>query len=294
MKRRTAPRKKTPVSRNYKVKSKSKKGFSTGKIILYAAAIALAITLVATVYQYRNGFLYYLGFKTDKVAGKLSAEERKIADVRIFEILSRHDTKLVGFDVSEYQDKIDWKAIDKMEGEFPLSFVFIRSTAGNNYVDGRFEENWKEAKKNHFVRGAYHYYRPNENSLEQAELFIKTVKLQKGDFPPVLDIEKLPEGQSMDSLKVGLKRWLKRVERHYKVKPIIYSGESYYKDFLKDEFKGYQFWIANYNFFVENIKDEWLLWQFTEQAEVDGIKGLVDINVFNGNGEDLRAITIKK
>jgi lysozyme len=35
--------------------------------------------------------------------------------------------------------------------------------------------------------GAYHYYRPNENSLEQAALFIKTVSLKKGDFTPVLD-----------------------------------------------------------------------------------------------------------
>lgn len=294
MSRRPAPRKKTTVSRSSKAKSKNKKSFPVGKIILYSAAIALAITLVATVYQYRNGFLYYLGFKTDKIAGRLSPEERKIADVRIFEILSRHDTRLVGFDVSEYQDEIDWEGIDKIEGEFPLSFVFIRSTAGNNYVDSRFDENWKAAKKHHFVRGAYHYYRPNENSLEQAELFIKTVKLQKGDFPPVLDIEQLPENQSMDSLKTGLKRWLKRVEKHYGVKPIIYSGESYYNDFLKEEFKGYKFWIANYNFFVENIKDEWLLWQFTEKAEVNGIKSLVDINVFNGNGEDLRTLTIKK
>ncbi len=48
-------------------------------------------------------------------------------------------------------------------------------------------------KENKIMRGAYHYYRPNENSIEQANLFIKTVKLQKGDLPPVLDIEKLPE-----------------------------------------------------------------------------------------------------
>jgi lysozyme len=27
--------------------------------------------------------------------------------------------------------------------------------------------------KNKLLRGAYHYYRPNENSLEQAELLLK-------------------------------------------------------------------------------------------------------------------------
>jgi GH25 family lysozyme M1 (1,4-beta-N-acetylmuramidase) len=32
---------------------------------------------------------------------------------------------------------------------------------------------WLGAKKNKLLRGAYHYYRPNENSLEQAELLLK-------------------------------------------------------------------------------------------------------------------------
>jgi len=116
--------------------------------------------------------------------------------------------------------------------------------------------------------------------------------LQKGDLPPVLDIEKLPSDQSMDSLKVGLRRWLKRVENHYKVKPIIYSGESYYSDFLMKEFRDYPFWIANYNYSVGNIKEDWMFWQFTEKAEILGIKGLVDVNVYNGNIENLKALAI--
>ena len=143
------------------------------------------------------------------------------------------------------------------------------------------------------IRGAYHYYRPNENSLEQAKLFIKTVRLKKGDLPPVLDIEKLPKGQSLDSLKIGLRRWLNAVEVHYKVKPIIYTGEKYYDDFLKEDFSDYLFWIANYNFYREKIEEDWLFWQFTEKASVSGIKGNVDVNIFNGDVEQLRFITIE-
>jgi lysozyme len=64
---------------------------------------------------------------------------------------------------------------------------------------------WKLAwrQKQQPYPGAYHYYRPNENSLEQAALFIKTVSWR--DLPPVLDIERLPENQSVDRLKIGLK-----------------------------------------------------------------------------------------
>ena len=127
--------------------------------------------------------------------------------------------------------------------------------------------------------------------MAQAKNFIATVKLQKGDLPPVLDIEQLPKNQSLDSLKVGLRRWLVKVEDHYKKKPIIYSGEKYYENFLKEEFSDYTFWIANYNFFVEDMKEDWLFWQFTEKATVGGIKGNVDVNIYNGTPKMLIYIT---
>ena len=189
--------------------------------------------------------------------------------------------------MSEYQSEIDWEQTYHIDESFELSFVFIRATAGKNKTDKRFKENWKASKERELIRGAYHYYRPNENSIEQAENFIKTVKLQKGDLPPVLDIEKLPKSQSIDSLKVGLRRWLNKVEKHYKVKPIIYSGESYYTDFLKEEFSDYPLWIANYNFWRNHLEDDWLFWQFTEKAQIDGIEGMVDVNIFNGDKNKL-------
>ena len=188
----------------------------------------------------------------------------------------------------EYQSKIDWEQTYHIDEAFELSFVFIRATAGKNKVDARFKENWKASKERQLIRGAYHYYRPNENSLAQAENFIQHVNLEQGDLPPVLDIEKLPNSQSIDSLKVGLRRWLKKVEKHYKVKPIIYSGESYYTDFLKREFKEYPLWIANYNFWRNHLEKDWLFWQFTEKAQIAGIKGMVDLNVFNGDKNKLQ------
>src|SRR5690606_29373626 len=194
--------------------------------------------------HYRTALAYYFSFKS-KVA-----EEDKLHAIRNFQVLSNHQGKSFGFDVSQYQGKINWYQADSIEKTFPIDFVFIRATAGRDKVDNAFHENWQNAAKVGLIRGAYHYYRPDENSIEQAALFISTVTLKKGDLPPVLDIEKIPAEQSIDSLKKGLKRWLTAVEKHYGVKPIIYSGQKYYEDFLRDEFgKDYKFWIANYNFF---------------------------------------------
>lgn len=284
----------TPARSNKrKAKPKKNKKITQGKILKYSFLVLLIGFFIAMAYQYRHGFLYYLGFKTNKRIEALSKDERRIEDLRIYEILSRHKDKVFGFDVSEYQGKIDWDKVQQNNIDFPLKFVFIRATAGSNRGDNTYKNNWAAAKEKGFIRGAYHYYRPNENSIKQADNFINTVKLRGGDLPPVLDIEKIPRKQSMDSLKAGLKRWLDKVERHYGVKPIIYSGESFYADFLEKEFKGYKLWIANYSFFEEEIRKEWLFWQFTDKAELQGIEGNVDVNIYNGDGSGINKLRLQ-
>lgn len=281
-----------PSARRAKPK-KSSKNITQGKILKYSLLLLFSAFLIAMAYQYRHGFLYWLGFKTDKRIESLSKEERKIADLRTYEILARHKDKVFGIDVSHYQGKIEWETVANDNPDFPLGFVFVRATAGGKKLDSEFKNNWKGAKSSGFLRGAYHYYRPDENSIKQADNFIKNVKLAEGDLPPVLDIEKIPNKQNLDSLKTGLKRWLVKVENHYGVKPIIYSGESFYSDFLKKEFRGYDLWIANYSVFADEIRKDWLFWQFTDKAILKGIETNIDVNIYNGSYVALRKMCIK-
>ncbi|MFA9188023.1 glycoside hydrolase family 25 protein [Flavobacterium sp. FBOR7N2.3] len=279
-------RRRTTTSR----KSKKKSSAVLKKTIKTVVISFFVLLFLGIVYHYRDGLAYYFSFKTDKVLDK-EARDKRLSVVRNYQVLEKNDDKAIGIDVSEYQGEIDWDDVETLDNDYSLSFVFIRATVGNDRLDKRFEENWLQAKEKNIIRGAYHYYRPNENSIEQAELFIKTVRLQQGDLPPVLDIERLPENQSVERLKIGLRRWLTKVEEHYKVKPIIYTGERYYDDFLKEEFSDYLFWIANYNFYREKLDEDWLFWQFTEKATVSGIKGNVDVNIFNGDLQQLQFIT---
>ena len=281
-------RKRTSVVR----KSQRKESLFSGKLLRYSIISFFIALIIGFGFHYRNGLAYYFSFKSDKMS-KTESDAKRISDVRNFQVLEKHEGKSIGIDVSEYQGKISWSYVDTLEKKYPIHFVFIRATVGKDRQDYQFETNWLGAKANKMIRGAYHYYRPNENSLEQAELFISTVQLQKGDLPPVLDIEKLPKNQSIENLKIGLKRWLKAVESHYGVRPIIYTGERYYNDFLKEEFADYLFWIANYNFYREEIDSDWLFWQFTEKASVSGIKGNVDVNIYNGDLQQLQFITVE-
>ena len=271
-------------------KKPNKRSFSFAKHIVFPI---LLISFLYGSWHYRYAIYYLIFQRIEKT------ENIKVANLttqmRIFDVLQHHQKKqqVFGIDISHYQGKIDWVKATKIQDSFPISFVFIHATAGSVKTDRKFKHNWKHAKKQNIIRGAYHYYRPNENSILQANNFIKTVKLKTGDLPPVLDIEDIPRIQSMENLKLGLKKWLLKVEKHYGIKPIIYSGESFYNDFLYNEFPEYTCWVANYNFYVENMDKDWNFWQFTDKGSVNGIKEFVDVNIYNGTHSQLLKLTKK-
>ena len=80
------------ASKSYRRKPVSKrKSNSTNKWIFYLISFVLFLFVAIGIYKFRDGFLYYLGFKTDKNVDTLSKEERKLADIRIYEVLHKND-----------------------------------------------------------------------------------------------------------------------------------------------------------------------------------------------------------
>ena len=252
------------------------------------------LCVVYFTYRYRHGINYYFSIIEKSLKGeKITDDKVTKYDIRNIEVMDKYYLKTFGVDVSHYQGKIDWTKMHTIYNLYPINFAFIRSTMGTSSIDETFEDNWEGAKENNILRGAYHFYRPDENSTLQAQNFIAKVKLENGDLPPVLDIETLPKTQSMDRLVEGIKNWCKIVEEHYDIKPIIYTSDKYFEDYLQDHFDGYIIWIANYNFWVQEMKGHWDFWQFTEKATIDGVKRYkVDVNIYNGTVDDLEGLTL--
>jgi lysozyme len=198
-----------------------------------------------------------------------------------------------GIDVSHHQGNIAWQDVKHADTTQTIQFAFIRATVGTD-KDRRFQDNWKDAGSNGLSRGAYHYYWSDVNSSIQAAHFIQTVSLVKGDLPPVLDIEDVSNIQDKRALRKGLKNWIKIIEAHYGVRPIIYSGEAFYTNVLKTDayFKEYpRIWIANYNV-VDSPRISWDFWQYTDRLVISGIQTLVDGNVFIGAQVDFEKLLI--
>lgn len=199
-----------------------------------------------------------------------------------------------GIDVSSHQGNIYWPNVKAMEIEgIQMGFAFIKATEGLNDIDKQFVNNRRKARAAGMTSGAYHFFLATKSGKEQAQNFIKQVPLQKGDLPPVVDIENL-YGVTPELMRSRVKEWLTLIEAHYGIKPMIYSYADFYERNLGKEFEDYPFWVAQYlEQASPHISRQWTFWQYSELGRVNGITTSVDCNVFNGDSLQWQNILVK-
>ncbi|NML69097.1 glycoside hydrolase family 25 protein [Chryseobacterium sp. RP-3-3] len=284
------PRKYTKKTAKKVHENRRKNYFFRRKVILGI----LILALIGTGFYLKQSISYYYALYFNKFSHK-KLHNSETETLRIQKILSANLDKTYGFDISHYQNREDikWDSLSIGNKTIPLEFVVMRATMGNRNADKHFDEFWEKAQKHHLIRGAYHFYRADEDPVIQANNFLANVKLESGDLPPILDIEKIPKRKTNKKLIEDLKVWCKIVEETYGEKPIIYTYYHYYKDFLKGEFDGYPLWLANYNDVPSPTPEgAWDFWQFTENGIVHGINTKVDLDIYNGNSWSLKRLTL--
>ncbi|HSU14782.1 glycoside hydrolase family 25 protein [Longimicrobium sp.] len=189
-----------------------------------------------------------------------------------------------GIDVSHYQGRIDWAAV---EGD-GVGFAFVKATEGATFVDPAFRRNWAAMGETRILRGAYHRFRPGRDARAQAEHFLAVVRVTDGDLPPVLDVE-ATDGVSDARLVRGVRAWLAEVERRTGVRPVVYTKPGFRRAHLGSALDDYPLWIAEYG--VESPSHpRWTFWQHSERGRVAGIPRAVDLDRFNGSRAELRQL----
>ena len=244
-----------------------KKKRSSGTILKIFLALFLAVILVyylVTVFIYPP-HVFYPGFQIEIPNGY----------------------EIHGIDVSRYQSTVNWKEVKSMEEKgVKIGFVFIKATEGTSIVDEQFRRNWLQADAQNIPKGAYHFFIATRSAKKQAQNFIQIVNLKEGDLPPVLDVEK-SLGVSVSQMQKGVKEWLDEVEKHYGVKPILYTNIDFYDHYFQTGFDDYPLWIAHYlQPEKPRIESKWTFWQHSEKGRVDGIKAPVDFNIFYGDSSE--------
>ncbi len=196
-------------------------------------------------------------------------------------------TTLRGVDVSSYQGSVNWSSV-KAAG---ISFGFAKATEGTTLRDSTFAANWSGMKAAGVVRGAYHFFHPNESATTQANFVVSTVgALGAGDLPIVLDFEVL-DGVSESTAVADAVTFLRAVSSATGKTAIVYMGS----EFLSGSYSAlsaYPVWVANYGVTCPGLPSEWGAWTFWQNGDsgnVSGISGGTDIDVFNGSLSALTA-----
>lgn len=194
-----------------------------------------------------------------------------------------------GVDVSKYQGDIDWHKLRR----HGASFAFIKATEGDDHMDVAFEKNWKGAANAGIPRGAYHFYYWCSTAKDQAAWFIRNVPKAEGALPPVIDVEWNAHSRNCRKrpgrthVLSEMKTFMEILERHYGVKPIIYTAPDFYADNLRGQFSEYSFWLRSVVAHPKQVYPDrdWAFWQYSGTGLSGGVDGHIDLNVFNGTAE---------
>lgn len=188
-----------------------------------------------------------------------------------------------GIDASHHQGGIDWPRVAAAPR---LRFAYVKATEGGDFVDPRFADNWRDARRAGLRVGAYHFFSFCRPAADQARHFLAVVPRDPGALPPALDLEvggncarKLPP----DDVVREVNAWLADVERGLGRRPVLYVTRESYNLFVRGRTLSHTLWFRDV--LGEPSLDAahaWSIWQFWPRGRVAGIEGPVDLNALRG------------
>lgn len=191
----------------------------------------------------------------------------------------------LGIDVSSYNGAVNWKQV-KNAG---YSFACIKIIRKDLSKDTAFERNWsgcKDAGMDIYGVYNYSYATTTDKAVKDANAVITALAGRKTVV--WLDVEDACQ-KGLGQTLVDIINTYKGVIEHSGNKFGVYTGQSFYNSYLKpwiNQLKGIKFWIARYglNNGKKDVKyqpqiSNMAVWQYTSKGKVDGISGLVDLNV---------------
>ena len=192
-----------------------------------------------------------------------------------------------GIDVSSFQGEIDWQAV----AQSGVTFVIIRAGGrgygnGELYEDSRAQLNYQGAKDAGLKVGTYFFSQAvsTEEAVQEAEYLLELTQTWQLDMPVVYDWEYVsPDARTglvdRQTLTDCMLAFCQQIEQAG-LQSMVYFNPTQSRDlFHIEQITDYPFWLAMYS--------DWMtypyridMWQYTNEGQVPGIQGNVDINLY--------------
>ena len=171
--------------------------------------------------------------------------------------------------------------------------MFIRigyrgyGSSGVLKLDNMFYQNIKGAQKAGLDVGVYFFAQAinEQEALEEAQFVLDALKGYELQLPVVYDPEHIRDDDARTDNVSGEQFTKNTIAFCNAIKeagfePMIYSNmvwEAFYFDMI--QLQDYPIWYADYEL-VPQTPYDFTFWQYSEKGSVDGIEGIVDLNVW--------------
>jgi len=198
-------------------------------------------------------------------------------------------------DLSHHNGEVDFEKM-KADG---IDGVICKASDGASYKDATFVANIKGARDEGLLTFAYHFYRPLNRLEDQIRNFLSQVALVGGPLGYALDVEPSPHSVSgvdewtmltPQKVQEAVDGWMEAVQDKMRVIGFIYTDAPFANEHLQSVALGYyHLWLARYIKILPKAWQNYIMWQFTKKAVIDGVEFPCDLNRFEGTVEELSA-----
>lgn len=192
-------------------------------------------------------------------------------------------------------NSIDW---NQLSTEPRVVAIIHKATRGTKELDSAYISRKQEARGRGYLWGSYHWGVTGKPE-EQADHYIDTVA--PGDDELIsLDLEDATSSTLMNADEAL--RFVKRVNERIGRYPVLYTNHASAKlistTYKNTDFAKMPLWYARFKGVVTDfpvgVWSSYTIWQFSSeilgQMAIPGVKADMDVNVFNGTVEQLKAV----
>ena len=195
---------------------------------------------------------------------------------------------VLGIDVSSFQKEIDWEQVAEAGVEFVMIRVGFRGygQAGSLIEDKYVQANYEGAKQAGLKVGGYFFSQATseEEAIEEAEYVLELTKNWDTDMPFGFDWESHTEeyrtwNVDTDTLTACTKAFCQAMAEQGQDVLIYVNPVDSPKQLHWEELSQYGLWLGQYGETLDYPQTV-SMWQYTNEGNVPGIRGNVDINLY--------------
>ena len=217
-----------------------------------------------------------------EVAGT-TGQGKRIEAIQI-RIVPKYFRSYFGIDVSCWNDYINWQAV-KNSG---VSFAIIRAGYGqlSSQKDSCFETNYRNARMANIKVGSYlySYAKSIEDARREAINCLGWLGGREFDLPIFYDLEDKSQSGLGARIITDMAKVFCGIIHDAGYKTGVYANMNWLENMIYvDELPDYcDIWLAHYtgsSSKPSSYSGSYQLWQYSSEGHVDGINGVVDVNI---------------